>query len=65
MCLHVYPYYKFTVCKLAAADAVCVVFMFAGGLCDRQTVKDEPGYVLHVPTDFKFSRQSVYIDCCK
>lgn len=40
---------------------MCVVCVFVGGLRDRQTVKDEPGYARPVPMDFKFSRHFVYI----
>lgn len=60
-------FYKFTDCKRTEDDGICVcvstcvVCVFVGGLRDRQTVKDEPGYARPVPTDFKFSRHFVYI----
>lgn len=44
---------------------VCVWYVCVGGLCDRQTVKVEPGSALPMPTNFKFSQHFVYIDGCK
>lgn len=62
VCLNVYPSINSqTVNALAMTPFLCVACVFVGGLRDRQTVKDEPGYARPMETDVKFSRHFVYI----